>query len=63
MTRNYALTFAAVTLRWYLVACWQIFGYDLGYWIQGWLCWVPNIILVELYLRRYPGGEEMENNG
>ena len=53
MIRSYALTFAAVTLRIYL-PLFEIFT-DLqfveSYRIIAWICWVPNIILAELFIR------------
>ena len=54
MWRSYALTFAAVTLRIYIyLVSWK---FDLAepeaYGILAWLSWVPNLILVEIYLRR-----------
>jgi uncharacterized membrane protein len=52
MTRSYALTFAAVTLRLYLpvvfIAHWDFF---VGYRAISFLCWVPNLIVAELWLR------------
>lgn len=53
MMRNYALIFAAVTLRIYI----RIFfgmGYTLPdiHGINAWLCWVPNLIFVEWLIRR-----------
>ncbi|HZZ88254.1 MAG TPA: DUF2306 domain-containing protein [Caulobacteraceae bacterium] len=52
MTRSYALTFAAVTLRIYLpivfIAHWDA---DIGYRAISFLCWVPNLIVAELWLR------------
>lgn len=55
MTRSFALTFAAVTLRLYLPVA-PILGYPFldGYRAISWLCWVPNLIVAELYLRRIP---------
>lgn len=52
MIRSYALTFAAVTLRLYL----PIGGAALGdfmtfYRIDAWVSWVPNLLLVEAWLR------------
>jgi uncharacterized membrane protein len=51
MTRSYALTFAAVTLRLYLpvvfIAHWNPDG---GYRVISFLCWVPNLIVAELWL-------------
>ncbi len=53
MIRSFALTFAAVTLRVYLpVAFLSPFGYDAAYRAISFLCWVPNLIAAELYLRR-----------
>ncbi|MDH3590872.1 MAG: DUF2306 domain-containing protein [Planctomycetota bacterium] len=48
MTRNFALTYAAVTLRFYLPLS-QIAGLDFetAYTAIAWLCWVPNLILIE----------------
>jgi uncharacterized membrane protein len=48
MIRNFALTFAAVTLRLYLPAS-MVAGIDfsLAYPIIAWLCWVPNIVFAE----------------
>lgn len=53
MTRSFALTFAAVTLRLYMPLA-DIAGLDglQAYRAIAWLCWVPNLALVELYLRR-----------
>jgi uncharacterized membrane protein len=53
MTRSYALTFAAVTLRLYLPAA-IIAHLDViaSYRAIAWLCWVPNLVVVELWLRR-----------
>ena len=48
MIRNYALTFAAVTLRLYLP--WPfVFGWSFAtsYAVIAWLCWVPNLALME----------------
>ena len=55
MTRSYALTFAAVTLRVYLPLS-QFVGipFEPAYQTISWLCWVPNLILAEwLIVRRY----------
>lgn len=56
MLRSYALTFAAVTLRFYLPLS-QIAGipFPAAYVAIAWLCWVPNLILIEwLVLARPP---------
>jgi len=55
MTRSYALTFAAVTLRIYLPLS-QVAGipFEPAYQTIAWLCWVPNLIVAEwLILRRF----------
>ncbi len=48
MTRNFALTYAAVTLRIYLPLS-QVAGYDFdaAYAAIAWLCWVPNLLVAE----------------
>ena len=53
MMRSFALTFAAVTLRIYLpmAALAELDGLQ-AYRAIAWLCWVPNLALMELYLRR-----------
>lgn len=53
MIRSFAMTFAAVTLRIYMPLA-GVLGFDLmrAYPAIAWLCWVPNAILAELYLRR-----------
>jgi hypothetical protein len=48
MMRNYAMTFAAVTLRlWQGV--FQVSGVDFitGYMIVAWLSWIPNLLVIE----------------
>jgi len=53
MIRSFALTLAAVTLRLYLPIAAVLPVSDEGsYQAISFLCWVPNIILAELYLRR-----------
>lgn len=59
MVRNYALAFAAVTLRAYLgagVAAGA--GFDVLYAWIAWLCWVPNLALAEFALRMRARQEE-----
>lgn len=55
MTRSYALTFAAVTLRLYLpvsvIAHWD---FETSYRAISFLCWVPNLIVAEVWLRTSP---------
>ena len=52
MIRSYALTFAAVTLRIYLPVA-IVTHLDIGaaYQAISFLCWVPNLIVAELWLR------------
>ncbi|MBK9153909.1 MAG: DUF2306 domain-containing protein [Chloracidobacterium sp.] len=54
MIRNFSLTFAAVTLRIWLPLFLAGFGIKFGtaYPIIAWLCWVPNLIVAELMVRR-----------
>ncbi|MET0273284.1 MAG: DUF2306 domain-containing protein [Phenylobacterium sp.] len=51
MVRSFALTFAAVTLRLYLPIA-PMMGWDfmVAYRAISFLCWVPNLIVAELYL-------------
>jgi hypothetical protein len=53
MIRNYALTFAAVTLRIYLGLFFAArMEFSDFYPSLAWLCWVPNLILTEWWLLR-----------
>lgn len=55
MTRNFALTFAAVTLRIYLPVSMLLFGtehFNVYYQAITWLCWVPNLFVAELILKK-----------
>jgi uncharacterized membrane protein len=53
MLRSFALTFGAVTLRLYLTAG-QMAGMEFLdiYRLTAWISWIPNLLLVELYLRQ-----------
>jgi uncharacterized membrane protein len=53
MVRNFALTFAAVTLRVYIPAS-VAAGFDFAvvYPFVAWLCWVPNILVAEWVFNR-----------
>lgn len=53
MLRSFAMTFAAVTLRIYIVVLpmWGVAPID-AYRAASFLAWIPNLILVELYLRK-----------
>jgi uncharacterized membrane protein len=62
MIRNYALTFAAVTLRLWLPLFLAGFGMDfnVAYPIIAWLCWVPNTLIAELLVRRLRGSVRIQ---
>jgi len=51
MMRNFALTFAGVMLRLEGLPLALVFGEEVGYMIVAWLCWVPNLLLVEWMIR------------
>jgi uncharacterized membrane protein len=57
MIRSYALTLAAVTLRVWLPLS-QVAGIPFltAYVAIAWLCWVPNLLVAEWFLRRRPRG-------
>lgn len=53
MVRNFALSFAAVTLRIYLPSAMAAgIAFEFAYPIISWLCWVPNLIAAELLVNR-----------
>ena len=52
MVRNFALTFAAVTLRIEMGLLTIAFGQEIGYIIVAWSCWLPNLLIVEWWMRR-----------
>lgn len=53
MLRSFALTAAAITLRIYLGASMAAdIDEELSYPVIAWLCWVPNALVAEWYLRR-----------
>ncbi|MGH8618966.1 MAG: DUF2306 domain-containing protein [Burkholderiales bacterium] len=55
MVRNFALTFAAVTLRlWLPASVASGIAFELAYPVIAWLCWVPNLLVAELWLVRTP---------
>lgn len=55
MVRNFALTFAAVTLRiWIPLSFVAGLDFEAAYRAIAWLCWVPNLILAELLFNRTP---------
>jgi uncharacterized membrane protein len=53
MVRNYALTFAAVTLRLWLIV-FQVAEVEFiqAYITVAWLCWVPNLMMAEVIVNR-----------
>jgi uncharacterized membrane protein len=61
MMRNFALTFAAVTLRIYMGLLIGGFGFDFAaaYATVAWISWVPNLLLVEWWL--LPGRDTQEH--
>jgi hypothetical protein len=65
MWRSYALTFSAVTLRLYIFI--TSYGFDLSksqaYATLAWMSWVPNLILVEILMKRsvYIRSSKMDN--
>jgi uncharacterized membrane protein len=55
MVRNFALTFAAVTLRiWVPLSFVAGLEFESAYRAIAWLCWVPNLVLAELVFNRTP---------
>ena len=55
MIRNYSLTFAAVTLRVWLLIFILLAGvenYITSYTIISWLCWIPNLLIAEFFLKK-----------
>ena len=54
--RSYALMFAAVTLRIELpLLIANLGGFDPAYRIVAWLCWVPNLLFAEVWVRATRG--------
>ncbi len=53
MIRSFALTFAGVTLRLYLIGFLVSgFSYTEASVYLAWLCWVPNLIFMEWWMRK-----------
>jgi len=55
MARNFALTCAAITLRIYTAlaaAIWKITDTNDSFFVIAWICWVPNLLFIELLLSR-----------
>jgi hypothetical protein len=55
MIRSFALTAAAITLRMYLPLVFVFhWPFSIAYSVIAWLCWIPNVVAVEMYLRYVP---------
>jgi hypothetical protein len=55
MIRSLALTAVAITLRIYLPLLFAFhWRFSIAYPAIAWLCWIPNVLAVELYLRFVP---------
>jgi hypothetical protein len=54
MWRSFALTFAAITLRLYiLMSSWSVdLSQPEGYAVLSWMSWIPNLVIVELIVWR-----------
>lgn len=52
MLRNFALTFAAVTLRLELPLLAAALGFETAYMLIAWLCWLPNLLVAQWMLGR-----------
>ena len=58
MLRSAALTFAAVTLRVYLGSSMAAgVDFEVAYPLIAWLCWVPNVLVMEAYLQMVRPGK------
>ncbi|KAF1362278.1 hypothetical protein EJ07DRAFT_153212 [Lizonia empirigonia] len=59
MTRNFALTYAAVMLRWQLLL-YVALGMEIepALSLTGFSCWIPNLIFIEWWMRYGPGRAE-----
>ena len=56
MVRNFALTFAAVTLRlWLPASIASGVAFEVAYPVVAWLCWVPSLVLAEWLFNRKAG--------
>jgi hypothetical protein len=54
MVRSYALVFAFVMLRIWYPGIDALGGSDVeAYQTAAWMCWVPNLIIAELYINWY----------
>ena len=56
MVRNFALTFASVTLRlWLPASIASGVAFEVAYPVVAWLCWVPSLVLAEWLFNRKAG--------
>jgi Predicted membrane protein (DUF2306) len=60
MIRSFALTLAAVTLRIYIPLGMGIahLGFPEIYPFVAWLCWMPNLLIAQLFVRRARGAND-----
>lgn len=57
MIRNFAMTFAAVTLRIMLGTSFALdLPFGVAYPVIAWICWPPNLLVAEWIIRRSAGG-------
>ena len=57
MIRNFALAFAAVTLRIYLPASFALrIPFELAYPVIAWACWLPNLLVAQWLARAMHNG-------
>lgn len=60
VVRNFALTFAAVTLRIYLpLSIASGIPFETCYSVIAWLCWIPNLLVAEALFNRRSGRSQM----
>ena len=63
MVRSFSLTYAAVTLRLYLAILPALpIAFVSGYRAVAFLCWVPNLLVAELLLRRWRQGPRADGS-
>ena len=57
MLPSFALTFAAMAQRTYfaLLRFWLGWSFETAYLVAAWACWVPNVLVLEWYIRRTRG--------
>jgi hypothetical protein len=64
MIRSFALTAAAITLRIYLPLVFVFhWPFSIAYPAIAWLCWIPNALAAEMYLRFAPAPSGMNLAG